>query len=111
MIPDYQTIMLPLLQLLSDRQPHSKLELVNTLGIHFNLSENELNELLPNSKKGKKIFNNRIHWTQAHLKMAGLIEYVGKELVRITERGKQLLSENLTTLNIQYLRNRFSDYD
>jgi restriction system protein len=111
MIPDYQTLMLPLLQLLADGQAHSKTELVNILGKHFNLSENELNEFLPNSKKGRKKFNNRIHWAQAHLKMAGLIEYTGKELVKITERGKQLLSEEPAILNILYLRNKFHDYD
>jgi restriction system protein len=111
MIPDYQTLMLPLLNFLNDGQAHSKTELVNNLGKHFNLSVNELNELLPNSKTGKKIFNNRIHWTQAHLNMAGLIEYLGKGFIKITERGKQLLSEEHTKLNIQYLRNRFNDYD
>lgn len=111
MIPDYQMLMLPLLQLLNDGQAHSKSELVNILGKHFELLENELNELLPNSKTGKKIFNNRIHWTQAHLKMAGLIEYIGKGFIKITERGKQLLSEEHSTFNIQYLRNRFNDYN
>ncbi len=74
MIPDYQSIMLPLLNHLNDGQPHSKPELVNKLGKDFGLSESELNELLPNSKKGRKIFNNRIHWTQSHLKMVGFIE-------------------------------------
>jgi restriction endonuclease Mrr len=59
---------------------------------------------LINSKKGKKKFNNRIHWAQAHLKMAGLIEYLGKELIKITERGKQLLAEEPSRLNIQSLR-------
>ena len=67
MIPDYQSLMLPLLKLLSDGQPHSKPELVAILGNQFKLSPEELSELLPNSKTGKKIFNNRIHWTQAHL--------------------------------------------
>lgn len=111
MIPDYQSLMLPLLKYISDGQPHSKSELVTTLGNAFKLSANELNELLPNSKTGKKIFNNRIHWTQAHLTMAGLIEYIGKGFIKITERGRQLLSEEQAILNIQYLRNRFNDYD
>ena len=36
--------------------------------------------------------------------MAGLIEYLGKELIKITERGKQLLAEEPSRLNIQSLR-------
>ena len=55
MIPDAQTMMLPLLKLLSDDQPHFKIELVEKLGNEFNLTEPELNELLPNSKTGKNI--------------------------------------------------------
>ncbi len=111
MIPDYQTLMLPLLKQLNDGQSHSKIELVNKLGKDFNLSESELNELLPNSKKGRKIFNNRIHWTQSHLKMAGLIEYVGKELVTINDKGIQLLLEKPNTINIQFLRSKFVEYE
>ena len=57
MIPDYQSLMLPLIKLLSDGQSHSKPELVAALGIQFKLSSEELNELLPNSKRGRKIFN------------------------------------------------------
>jgi restriction system protein len=103
--------MLPLLKLLNDGEAHSKSELVIHLGKYFNLTAAELNEVLPNSKNRRKVFNNRIHWAQSHLKMAGLIEYVGKELVNITERGKQFLLENPTNSSIQYLRIRFSDYD
>jgi restriction system protein len=111
MIPDYQTLMLPLLKLLGDSEVHSKSDLVIHLGKQFNLTSAELNEVLPNSKNRRKVFNNRIHWTQSHLKMAGLIEYVGKELVKITQRGKQLLLDNPANLTIQYLRTKFSDYD
>ena len=54
MIPDYQSIMLPLLKFISDGNNHSKQETIQSLGKHFNLSETELSQLLPNSKTGKR---------------------------------------------------------
>ena len=45
-IPDYQTIMLPLLNLLGDQQEHSLGEAVDTLADHFNLTDDERRELL-----------------------------------------------------------------
>jgi restriction system protein len=111
MIPNYQTLMLPLLKYINDGQPHTKSELIGFLGATFNLTEQELNEQLPNSKNGKRKFNNRVHWAQAHLKMAGLIEYIGSSIVQITDRGRQLISEGTTALSIRSLRDKFEDYD
>ncbi|MDE3249382.1 MAG: winged helix-turn-helix domain-containing protein, partial [Bacteroidota bacterium] len=64
MIPDAQTMMLPFLRLLEDGKPHTKTELMEELAKQFGLSDEEVNMPLPNSKTGKKIFNNRVHWTQ-----------------------------------------------
>lgn len=110
MIPDFQSIMLPLLRLIGDGKAHSKSEAIQAISKHFNLSEKELTELIPNSKTGKKVFNNRLHWAKAHLTMAGLIEYVGKDSFRITETGKNFIAENPKNLNIQYLKQKFPDY-
>ena len=55
MIPDYQTIMLPLLKIISDGNEHSTKEAVEVLGKEFNLSDDDLNEWLP-SKKQKTFF-------------------------------------------------------
>jgi Restriction endonuclease len=44
-IPDFQTIMLPLLRCLSDGKEHSIQDLMNTLAGEFSLSKDELNEL------------------------------------------------------------------
>jgi restriction system protein len=40
-IPDYQTIMLPLLQFAADQQEHSLQEAIEELAQTFNLSEQE----------------------------------------------------------------------
>lgn len=46
-IPDLQTAMLPLLKHLSDGKEHSNQDTLKTLADHFNLSDNELAQLLP----------------------------------------------------------------
>lgn len=109
MIPDYQTLMLPLLKFISDDKIHSKSEAISAMGKFFNLSEEELATLLPNKKNF--VIHNRVHWARAHLKMAGLIENVSIGNFKITEKGKMLLSENPSELNIRYLRTKFENYD
>ena len=46
-IPDYQSIMLPLLNLLKDEKEHSLREVSDKLADVFNLSDDELKALLP----------------------------------------------------------------
>jgi len=46
-IPDYQTIMLPLLKFAGDGQEHSLRETIDFLADEFSLSDEERKELLP----------------------------------------------------------------
>jgi restriction system protein len=57
-IPDYQTIMLPLLRFAGDSQVHSKHEAVEYLADEFDLTEEERRELLPSGKQG--FFENQV---------------------------------------------------
>jgi len=109
MIPDYQSVMLPIVKFLGDSKEHNIEEITPVIIKSFNLTEEESNRTLPNSQK--KVINNRIHWARSHLKVAGIIEYPAKGIVRITERGKQLLlSENPSSIDIHFLMNKFPDY-
>ncbi len=49
-MPDYQTVMLPLLRLASDEQEHSVREAIEKLADQFGLSEQERKELLPSGR-------------------------------------------------------------
>jgi restriction system protein len=71
-IPDFQTLMLPLLVHLSDGKEHSNQETLKSLAEHFKLNDNELAQLLPSGLQ--PLFTNRIAWAKSHLKAAGLIE-------------------------------------
>jgi len=108
MIPDYQSLMLPLLKFINDEQIHSIKDAIENLAKGFKLSDEDLNEWLPS--KSQKTFYNRVYWAKAHLKMAGAIENVGKGQFKITNRGKQILKENPSFINVKYLTEKFEDY-
>ena len=62
MIPDYQSIMLPLLKLTSDNEIHKFSEVVKNLAEYFKLSDEEKRELLPSGNQ--TIFDNRVGWAR-----------------------------------------------
>lgn len=106
-VPDFQTIMLPFVQLTTDGKEHSIPETLSSLALHFGLSEEELAERVPSGRKTK--FYNRITWVATHLKKAGVIEYTKRGFFRITERGIQLANQKLTRIDIRTL-NQFPEY-
>lgn len=102
MIPDFQTIMLPFMNILSDGEEHTTIETNRKLALYFGLSEEELDEFLPSG--AAKTFPNRVAWAKSHLKMAGLIENVKRSSFRITDAGKLQLERNPIELNLKVLR-------
>ena len=107
MIPKYDEIMLPLLKMLSnDKEYHIK-ECIDSLAQQFQLTEDEKRELLPSGKQ--PIFDNRVGWARMYLLKAGLIESPRRGYIKITERGKKVLEENLNKLDKQYLM-RFDEF-
>lgn len=106
-IPDYQTLMLPLLKLAGDGAVHSKRDTVPELASQFGLTEEEQKELLPSGKQ--EIFDNRVGWARTYLKKALLIDYVQRGQFRITERGKQVLAENPFRIDNAFL-GRFPEF-
>lgn len=100
-IPDYQTVMLPFLKALSDGKNHTFREIIDKLGLEFNVSEEERKQLLPSGQQ--EIFVNRIGWARTYLKKAGLIESVSRGIFQITEKGKKAIGSNPSEINVKYL--------
>ena len=101
-IPDYQSLMLPLLRFLADKKEHLFRETLDALAKECNLSEAELRELLPSGKQ--PIFDNRVGWARTYMKKAGLLESTGRGVFRITERGLKILSQKPTAINVKFLK-------
>lgn len=91
-IPDYQTIMLPLLRLASDGREHRFRDAVEQLASEFGITVVERAELLPSGTA--PIFDNRVGWARTYLKQAGLLLSPKRGLFQITEAGRALLAEN-----------------
>lgn len=102
MIPDFPTIMLPFLKILSDGEEHTTIETNQKLATHFNLTDEELNEFLPSG--AAKTFPNRVAWAKSHFKMAGLLENTKRSSFKITEAGKRLLDTNPDEINLRVLK-------
>lgn len=99
MIPDYQTLMRPVLE--SALQEVRIGDVVNSLADKYNLSEEERAELLPSGKKTK--FANRVHWAKSYLKQAGLVRETKRAHFEITNRGRAALVDKAATINRNYL--------
>ncbi|MDD8021233.1 MAG: restriction endonuclease [Acidobacteriota bacterium] len=101
-IPDYQTIMLPLLESLNDGQEHQMREIIEKLAQEFNLTDEDRKALLPSGQQF--IFDNRVGWARTYLKKAGLIDTPLKGYIKITDRGRQVLEQSPPEVTVNYLR-------
>jgi restriction system protein len=107
-VPDYQSFMLPLLELAGDGEIHSIVtdrEIIASK--YFNLSGKDRTELLPSGRQTK--YHNRIAWARTYLSRAGLLEVTSRGKYKITNRGKAVLKEKPRELNTEYLM-RYSEF-
>ena len=102
MIPDYQSLMLPLLKLISDKQEYKYRDLIEKLALEFKLTDEERKELLASGSQ--PVFDNRVGWAKTYLKKAGLIDSPKRATFVITELGLQTLKENPDRIDAKYLR-------
>lgn len=106
-IPDFQTIMLPLLRFCADGKEHANQEALDALATEFGLTNDERKKLLPSGQQ--RVFDNRVAWARAHMKMALLIENPRRGIFRITGRGKSILEQSPPSIDLKFLR-QFSEY-
>jgi len=105
-IPDYQSVMLPLLKLTSDGNEHRFRDAISALADEFGITAAERKETLPS---GGLIFDNRVGWARTYLKKAGLLCYPKRLFIQITDRGKKVLGEKPGKIDVKLLR-RFSEF-
>lgn len=101
-IPDYQTVMLPVLKTVADGESHLLRDISKAISDQFELTDEERGKRLPSGQQ--TIIANRIGWATTYLKKAGLLEYPARGKRRLTEEGKKLLKENPPSINAAYLK-------
>lgn len=101
-IPDFQTLMLPVLQLTAKGQITTT-EAIQEISTLFNLTEEERSALLPSGKQ--TTIANRVHWAIAYLGKAGLIERIQRGIYTSTDAGRSTLLNPPARIDIKYLTN------
>jgi len=101
-IPDYQTLMLPLLRIVSDGNEYKYRDLIEKLAVEFQVSDQERKELLASGNQA--LFDNRVGWAKTYLKKAGLLDSPKRATFIITDLGKQTLANNPERIDAKYLR-------
>src|SRR6516162_7763627 len=108
MIPDYQSLMLPLLRLAEDGREHRIRDVIEPLGKQLGLTQAQLDEMLPSGRQ--PIFNNRVHWAKTYLAQAKLLEITRRAHFCITERGREVLRESPARVDVKLLE-RFPEFN
>jgi restriction system protein len=100
MIPDYQTLMRPVLECASSGEVRIS-DVVEQLANKFGLTADERAALLPSGKQ--TTFANRVHWAKSYLKQAGLVEITRRGQFKITDKGRAALADKAANINTSYL--------
>ncbi len=101
-IPDFQSVMLPVMNCLTSGKVVSKAEVINQISDEFELTAEQRAELLPSGKQ--TFIKNRIGWAITYLKKAGLVKSPKRAHIQITELGQSVLAENPEKINVRFLK-------
>jgi restriction system protein len=100
-IPDYQTLMLPLLQRAVEKEVRVP-EIIESIASEFNLTSDERNQMLRSGTQ--RVLENRLYWAKIYLARAGLLDTPSRGKFIITEAGKDLLSKKPERITNNLLR-------
>jgi restriction system protein len=100
-VPDFQSLMLPLLRISADGQEHRLADTRDVLAVEFKLSGADREELLPSGRQSK--FANRVAWAKVYLAQAGLLLSPRRGHFQISERGREVLKAPPARIDVKFL--------
>lgn len=101
-IPDFQSLLLPVLSTISDGAEHKMKDIIEELAVTYKLTSEERKQLLPSERAF--LFDNRVHWARFYLKKAGLVNTFKRGTITITKSGLAVIKQNPKTINLNFLR-------
>jgi len=101
-VPDFQTFMLPVLLAVKDGKEHPVQEIYSQIASSFQISDDDLNHKLPSGVQST--FHNRVSWAKSYLKKAGLVTTPSRGMVKITDRGLEVLRQNPKYIDQNFLK-------
>lgn len=99
-IPDYQSLMLPVLQVVQHGEIGRK-DVVSKLKNKLHLSEAAYKIQLPSGQQS--LFYSRVGWAKTYLVKAGLIESTRRGYFKITQRGIDVLAASPEKIDNKFL--------
>ncbi len=106
-IPDFQSFFKPLLEVAGDGTEHSLKEARETIASRMNLTQGDMNERLPSGQQTK--FDNRVAWAKSYLVQAKVLESPRRGFFRITDRGRELLNNGHSRIDVKIL-NQYPEF-
>ena len=101
-IPDYETLMLPILRFLSAGGVKKTRDIINTIIRDFEICPEDAKQLIPSGRA--KLIDNRVGWACTYLRKYGLISSPQRGQNQITNEGKTLLSTNPDKVDAKLLK-------
>jgi restriction system protein len=107
-VPDFQTMMRPLLAIHADGQEHEVAATRSTLAEHFDLSPEDRAERIPSGRV--TTLQNRVGWAAMYLFRAGLLDRPRRAHYEITERGREMLDRHPDRIDLSVLK-QFEEFE
>jgi restriction system protein len=99
-IPDYQTLMLPVLRLAAGGETRVP-DVAERIADEFGLSQEEREQMLPSGRQ--RLLHNRVHWAKFYMSKAGLIASQRRGWFSASEAGRALLARNPERIDVTQL--------
>jgi len=106
-VPDFQSFFKPLLEIAADGKEHSIKEAREIIAQKFALGDDDVAEVLPSGTQTK--FDNRVAWAKSYFVQARVLEATKRGYFKITDRGRQLLSQGHAKIDVQVL-NQYPEF-
>ncbi len=100
MIPDYQTLMLPVLRLAAEGEARVA-DVADRIANDLGLTAEEREQMLPSGRQ--RVLHNRIHWANFYMSKAGLIGSPARGRFVATEKGRALLASGPDRIDVAVL--------
>jgi restriction system protein len=106
-IPDFQTLMRPVLEVHADGRPRSASEVRDAVAALVGVTDEDRKVMLPSG--GAPLYSNKVAWAVTHLAQAALLTRPGRGITQITDRGQQVMQTHPKRVDMRVL-NSFAEY-
>ena len=106
-IPNYETLMLPILHFLSEGGVKKTREIIHMIIREFKITPEETKKLIPSGRA--KLIDNRVGWACTYLRKHGLMSSPQRGQNQITDEGINILSLKPNRIDNKFLKQLYQD--